>query len=100
MLRQLNLAIKQRRRDSVEFLTNASADRVCIPILNSRALSLTLPRPLPQIVDNEGNEVGMVNPNARGPFGRTALYEACMWGDEHIVKLVLNYRQVSSAGWN
>jgi hypothetical protein len=42
------------------------------------------------VKDKNGLKVNMVDPNVQGQLGRTALFEACLWGNEE-VKL-LQYR--------
>jgi hypothetical protein len=39
----------------------------------------------------------MVDPNVRGQLGRTALFEACEWGNDKAVRYVLHYKQVAAA---
>ena len=72
----LILAVKQRVKESIQFLTG-----------NHPTLVLR---------DSRKKKVTMVEPNARDPtLGRTALYEACLWGDEDAVHWIIDYAQ----GW-
>ena len=57
-------AIKSRRKDTVMMLTGNDKDR--------------------RVFDAEGKPVNMVEANARGPLGCTALFEACDWGDKEV----------------
>ena len=71
----LILAVKNRQLEAVKYLTGHHEL---------------------QTKDSNGQAVTMVEPNARDPvLGRTALYEACSWGDVDAVKCIMNYKQ----GW-
>lgn len=71
----LNLAVKQQKLDTIRFLTGN----------DSRLI----------IKDRKGKPVHMVEVNKSGQLGRTALLEACTWGNEEAVRMILGYKQ----GW-